>query len=322
MGNSGYKPEGYVFISHSHQDIEKVREIRNAMEKAGFEPLCFYLKCLHDEDEIEDLIKREINAREWFVYIDSPNARASKWVTRERKYIESLNSKQIIFVDLEAEPSMEEVAKKLIRGLRVLIVCCEDELDLARTLREKFIQKDMQATISQYDAAEDGTLAEHLKKQAENGKEYGCILTFLSRDGIQAEQLAEMLPEAIESGMSILPVLTEGYDPTEYIDTFRTTCNAAFQLRRDFSDAKLEEFVRMTEERITHDMRKAFSEAKSHREIESYHMEHLGDPEAERLAEEAHDRLDELEQIKEDLMNSVRMGTMKMTEELKKFLES
>ena len=58
MSNAEYKPEGYVFISHSHQDIRKVRQIRNAMEEAGFEPLCFYLKCLHDEDEIEGLIKK------------------------------------------------------------------------------------------------------------------------------------------------------------------------------------------------------------------------------------------------------------------------
>jgi len=40
---------GYVFISHSHQDIEKVRKIRNEMEDQGFEPLCFYLKCLTDD---------------------------------------------------------------------------------------------------------------------------------------------------------------------------------------------------------------------------------------------------------------------------------
>ena len=322
MGSTGYKPEGYIFISHSHQDIRKVRQIRNAMEEAGFEPLCFYLKCLHDEDEIEGLIKREINAREWFVYIDSPNARASKWVTRERKYIESLNSKQIIVIDLENEPSMEEVAKKLIRGLRILIVCCEEELDLARKLRDKFIQKDMQAIISQYEPAENRNLMDHLKKQTENGREFGCILAFLSRSGIQAEETAEILPEAKENGMQIIPVLVDGYDPAAFIDTFRNQCGSALMLRRSFSDAQIEEFVRITEERITHDLRKAFSEAKSHQEIETYYAEHLDDAEAKRLAEEAHDRLDDEEQIKEDLRESIRLGTMKMTEELRKFLES
>ena len=46
------------------------------------------------------------------------------------------------------------------------------------------------------------------------------------------------------------------------------------------------------------------------------------DPEeAERLAEEAHDRLDEEAQIRENLLNSVRLGTMKMTPELQKLLD-
>ena len=55
---------GYVFISHSHQDIQKVRQIRNAMEEAGFEPLCFYLKCLSDEDEtlLSELMKERTRA--------------------------------------------------------------------------------------------------------------------------------------------------------------------------------------------------------------------------------------------------------------------
>ena len=78
---------GWVFISHSHQDIDKVRKVRNHLERLGFEPLMFYLKCLSDEDEIEELIKREIDEREWFIYADSPMARSSKWVRAELVYL-------------------------------------------------------------------------------------------------------------------------------------------------------------------------------------------------------------------------------------------
>ena len=80
---------GWIFISHSHQDVDLVRWIRNHFEKLGFEPLMFYLKCLSDKDEIESLIKREIDEREWFIYADSPSARESKWVKTEREYIET-----------------------------------------------------------------------------------------------------------------------------------------------------------------------------------------------------------------------------------------
>ena len=104
---------GYIFISHSHKDIEKVRQIRNDMENAGFDPLCFYLKCLTDEDEIEGLIKREIDSRELFVYIDSPNSRASNWVKKEREYIDSLEDKKTLTIHLERYDSMEEISKAL-----------------------------------------------------------------------------------------------------------------------------------------------------------------------------------------------------------------
>ena len=56
------KAGGSVFISHCHKDLPSVRMIRNRMEEEGFEPICFYLKCLTDESEIDSLIKREIDA--------------------------------------------------------------------------------------------------------------------------------------------------------------------------------------------------------------------------------------------------------------------
>lgn len=57
------KDGGWIFISHSHLDIDIVRRIRNKLEDRGFEPLMFFLKCLNDDNEIESLIKREINER-------------------------------------------------------------------------------------------------------------------------------------------------------------------------------------------------------------------------------------------------------------------
>ena len=79
---------GDVFISHSHKDFEYVRLVRNSLEEDGFSPLCFYLKCLSDEEEIVDLIKREIDVRSIFIYVDSENARKSRWVQMEREYIQ------------------------------------------------------------------------------------------------------------------------------------------------------------------------------------------------------------------------------------------
>ncbi len=62
----------YIFISHSHADLSKVRLVRNTFEDRGYEPILFYLHSLSDENEITDLIKREIDARLWFWTVRFP----------------------------------------------------------------------------------------------------------------------------------------------------------------------------------------------------------------------------------------------------------
>ena len=37
---------GYVFVSHSHVDVQDVRKIRNFLEQEGMEPILFYLRCM------------------------------------------------------------------------------------------------------------------------------------------------------------------------------------------------------------------------------------------------------------------------------------
>jgi len=91
----------WIFVSHSNRDIVSIRAVRNELEALGHFPLLFFLRCLDDEEEISDLIKREIEAREFFLLCDSPHARAASWVQREIAYIKSLN-RVFETVDLEA----------------------------------------------------------------------------------------------------------------------------------------------------------------------------------------------------------------------------
>lgn len=103
--NYEYKKQ-YFFVSHSHLDIEKVRIIRNIIEETFFyEPILFFLKCLSDDNEIQDLIQREISERIWFIYCDSINARNSLYVKKEREFVEQLikNGKKINVVNIELD---------------------------------------------------------------------------------------------------------------------------------------------------------------------------------------------------------------------------
>ena len=60
-------------ISEANKDYEKVKEVRNILEHNSFRPIMFFLKCLADDDEIDALIKREIDSRERFILCNSEN---------------------------------------------------------------------------------------------------------------------------------------------------------------------------------------------------------------------------------------------------------
>lgn len=97
-----------IFLSHSSLDYEKVRKIRNAFEEAGCKPIMFHLKCLErsDDEEVFGLLKREIDAREWFVLCKSKNADSSKWVRQEMNYVRQRKAPYVAQIDAdEFEPS-------------------------------------------------------------------------------------------------------------------------------------------------------------------------------------------------------------------------
>jgi hypothetical protein len=80
----------WIFLSHSHQDFDKVAKVRDYLEARRHHPLMFFLKCLNDSHEIDNLIRREIEARSWFVLCDSANSRISRWVQSEVETIKAL----------------------------------------------------------------------------------------------------------------------------------------------------------------------------------------------------------------------------------------
>ena len=90
----------WVFLSHSNKDFNKVKNLRNKLEGRFYKPLLFFLKCLDDDDEIFELIKREIAVRDRFILCRSKNSLESKWVEKEINYIKSLDRPfEIINID-------------------------------------------------------------------------------------------------------------------------------------------------------------------------------------------------------------------------------
>ena len=197
---------GYIFISHSHNDIERVRHIRNRLEDDGFEPLCFYLKCLDDESEIEDLIKREIDAREWFIFVDSENSRSSKWVTLEREYINRTNSKKIITVDINDSDSVEYAINKISHNLRIFISCNTRDLELGRRLRKRLEEKDYLVFLDPDSIPAGSMYASAITNAISAASEEGCVIVLLTPNSVGNRSLLTDLDMATSKNGNIIPI--------------------------------------------------------------------------------------------------------------------
>lgn len=138
-----------IFLSHSHKDEEKVRKIRDVFEILDCEPLIFFLKCLDDNNtELEDFIKREIEARNIFLYCKSENAEKSEWVQKELEYIKSLDEKRLYEIDIDKEFSLGIIKilsciQDIIKSNKVFIVGSEKDRALIKKISDYLRNKGM-----------------------------------------------------------------------------------------------------------------------------------------------------------------------------------
>ncbi len=139
--------EIWVFLSHSNKDYDKVRIVRNLLEEQNFRPIMFFLCCLEDDEEINDLIKREIDSRTRFILCDSENARESKWVQKEVEYIKS---KERLYQTIDLSKSEEEIAKELKSyrsSAEIFISYKKEDVKVAEELHERLNKYDFFAFI-------------------------------------------------------------------------------------------------------------------------------------------------------------------------------
>ena len=202
-----YMGGGSVFISHSHNDLPKVRLIRNYLEKKGFDPLCFYMQCLTDEDEIEGLLQREIDARDWFAFIESENARQSAWVRKEREYILNSRDKKILYYKLQ-DSSPEDIADQIMDHMTVYVCYSERDKEYGSFVAKSLSDMDFRV----YDRCDseangDDVFSERYQRQTEEAireaAEHGCFLFLMTNYSKQALIMRKELEYAMMYGASV-----------------------------------------------------------------------------------------------------------------------
>ena len=145
----------WIFLSHSSKDIKIVREIRNEFERLGENPLAFHLRCLsvdtqEKKEELINLIHREIDAREWFVFCESENSSMSEYVQDEQNYVKEVARKKKIF-KLDLKKSKEKIFEdisKIVKYTRVHISCSEKDSDIAKRLQRELEKYDYEVYLN------------------------------------------------------------------------------------------------------------------------------------------------------------------------------
>lgn len=208
----------WIFLSHSHKDFDKVRELRNELERQGHHPLLFFLKCLDDDSEIDGLIRREIEARSWFIFCNSQNSRVSRWVQEERKIIAGLSSHTSAIVDLD-DPLPNQLSSISVLTMRASVFLSYSGADkqMARRI-ENALRADDFGVFSDLQIAPGMSWQTEIKSAMDSAVERGAVLVLLSRSSLTSQwQQHEILYafKHAESGAGPRNIIPIFLDPTE-----------------------------------------------------------------------------------------------------------
>ena len=195
---------GFIFISHSHMDIQFVRKLRNMLEEEGFEPLLFYLQSLNDEDEIENLIRREIDAREWFIYVDSENSRKSRWVQSEREYISSLSGKKVITINID--DNLSEQVFNISRNLQVFVAYTAKNRILFTRLEKALVARDFLVLDPVREIMSGDMFAAKIKQIINESALKGFCILLVTEEALKSRAFQLDIEYIIESKAKIIPV--------------------------------------------------------------------------------------------------------------------
>ena len=208
--------EIWVFLSHSNKDYEKVRQVRNLLEEQRFRPLMFFLCCLNDDHEIDNLIKREIDHRTRFIYCESENSKESKWVQEEVKYIKS---KDRVFETINIDLSLSEIKKQLEnfrKKANIFISYQLDDVELAKSIANRLKKYEFNVWIDSHELRGGDCYSKEIENAILRAVNNGYVITLLNEKVLDSHRYIRVeLKMALQKGehpeRSIIAVVQNSY---------------------------------------------------------------------------------------------------------------
>jgi TIR domain-containing protein len=208
----------WIFLSHSHHDIYEVRRIRNQLEEMGHFPILFFLKCLDSKDELDPLLQREIEARDFFLLCDSPNARNSRWVQKEVAFIKALSGKVYELVDLTADWEQQlSVIQSLSRRVTIFLSYSFRNSRAVERFRSALVTAGYR--VLDHIRIRDDNWREDAQQFIQQGVEHGYVLIFIDPNRVKTPGLLWEVSTALrlshsfpQSARRIVVVMLHAFD--------------------------------------------------------------------------------------------------------------
>lgn len=219
------KAKGWVFLSHSSNDYENVKIVRDYLEENGFSALMFYLKCLEKDKKHlrKELIESEISERNIFVLCDSYNARKSDWVKWEKKLVEKDTSKIFVTIDMENLKSekcteLSKLDKLMNRSTLYFIYDYDDYKEykiekIYKNLNSLGFKIYKNTTSKRKNIP---NLSDKTKIALNETKNKGAVLVFLSQKILDKKWFWSEKEFALEKNTLIIPILLDDVDINEF----------------------------------------------------------------------------------------------------------
>ena len=214
--------EIWIFLSHSNKDFEKVRFIRNYLEEHSCRPLMFYLKCLSNDDEIDNLIKREIDCRTRFIICDSESSRESKWVQSEVAYIKSqLRAYDTIDLSMSNE-EISTLLDEIIKGTQIYLSYHRNDAELVDAVYSHIKKYDIRCVLDEKGLGvfSEKSFKDQLNNAIDLAKDFGFVVFFASEQSLASKWVTYELQYAVDRGAEVLVLLLDEYAKVHYRDLF------------------------------------------------------------------------------------------------------
>ena len=210
------KAKGWIFISHSSQNYEDVKIVRNYLEENGFSALMFYLKSLEDPKKsklTQQLIKWEIEARNIFVLCNSKEAKKSPWVQEEIEYVKSFSEKIYIEIDInklkyEKYTQLSKLDNLMKKSTLFFSYSYKDK-DFVMKFYEYLSKKGFQIWIDYKDLSPSDNFQKSIKNAIEKASKKGVIIVFLSKESFASQWIKAEIDIAYSLNAKILPIIID-----------------------------------------------------------------------------------------------------------------